>query len=295
MALYFPKINQIRFGAYTVNSPFYNMDNTDPDLQIYQGVYPHRFYQPMPKTWYGIVGDTNELDFLIIGTLADWATENFDCDVMQVTAFDSHSDPLTLTKIETLTPTLFYTFADGRKMYRFTKSLGSYTTGHYRIHVSIKAGQGAGTITYLSNIMNIDLPENLSECFTFSGTNFENDFGIIWINSTPTTWYLKLLIPYRMYKPVTKVEKNIYGNDSGLQTTLRTQINRVFEFETYPIPIWYGELIQMALGLSTTYLNRISVNFDAIPSLEVISESNLCVLKGNATLRDFNENYYLNL
>jgi hypothetical protein len=295
MALTFPKLNQIRFERSVTSTASYNMDNTGPDLKIWEGVYPHRFYQPISTLWYGTYGDANELDFLIIGSLADWATEDYDCDVMRVTSFTNKSEPSVLTKVETLTPALFYTYSDGRKIYRFTKSLGAYTVGYYRIHLVVKSGQGAGQITYMSNIVNIDENTNQTECFTLSATNFENDFGVCWINATPTTWYLKLMVPFRMYKPIPKIEKNVYSNDSGLQTTLRTTMNRVYEFESLPIPSWYGELIQMVFGLSTTYLNNILVNFENIPSLEMVSESNLCVLKGNATLTNFNDKYLLNI
>jgi len=299
MALTFPKINQIRFenvdNAFsTVNPSTYNMDNRSPDLAINQGVYPHRFYQPIPKSWNGIIGDGNELDFMIIGSLADWATEGYDCKIYSVT-FDQYSNVDVATYVETLTPALFYTYADSRKVYRFTKSLGSYTAGFYIVKIISNTGMSTGEVYYQSNVLQIDTHANFGECYTFSGSNFENDFGVIWVNTVPTTWYLKILIPCRMYKPVPKIEKNVYQNDSGLQTTLRSNINRVYEFESMPIPMWYGELFIMSTALSLNYINRIAVNFEQAPDLTPIQDSNLCVVKGNAVLTEFNNNYYLNI
>jgi hypothetical protein len=278
--------------CYSIYLPYYeyleNHDNRAADFDLWAGVYPHVFYQPILNTWRGIVGDGNELDFVIHSSLATWAAENKTVNVYKLT----DADPLALTLIEALTPTDFYTYSSGIHVYRFTKSLAAYTDGLYVVKI-ITSPQTAQQPLYESNVFEVG--SWFDDCMTFSGTNFENDFGIAWINSTPTTWYLKLLMPYRMYKPAAKVEKEVYNNDGGVQTTLRSTIQRKFEFESLPVPIWYAELFQMATALSTTYLNRIAINFEDIPTIEVISESNLAIVKGVVTLTAFNDLYLLNV
>ena len=192
---------------------------------------------------------------------------------------------------EKLTPADFYTYTSGRHVYRFTKSLGSYENGYYFIRlIGDSTNPYVGAVFYESNVFEINTVFDGS--YGFVATNFENDFGNIWINATPTTWYLKLVVPYNMYIPKTKIEKEVYATDSGALTTLRSTINRIYELETMPIPMWFAELIQMATALSTIYVNDMTANFEDTPEIEPIQQSNLCILKGSCVLTGFND-YYL--
>lgn len=461
MALYFPKLNQFRFhhgSFYSVSEK--NMDNQGPDTKYLEGVTPHRFYQPVLRTWPAPVGDTNEIDFVIHSSQATWVLEKLDCILYKVLSFDKYGEideigdlganeadwylpsryelepaynvlhargiggftsdhywtssehnttnavyvnfdtgvssadlksaskkvrPIrsfaaawgtyelgdigpaggyivahdgtnyyevywtdlnsvawsnidnalistTLTTLgegvnntneimaqgghtasaakncydlsstgdtatataELLTPADFYTYASGRHVYRFTKSLSAYVNGYYFIRlVGDSANAYPGAIFYESNVFEIS--NSIEGSYAFVATNFENDFGNIWINATPTTWYLKLVVPFNMYIPKTKIKKEVYATDSGALTTLRSTINRVYELETMPIPLWFAELIQMATGLSTIYVNDLAANFEDTPEIEPIQQSNLCILRGDCVLTGFNDYYLLNL
>jgi hypothetical protein len=265
-----------------------NHDNRNPDLNIWPGVTPHIFYQPILKTWNGPNGGANDLDFIIRSSLSTWAAENLLCNVYKV----SNGNLNDLTFIETLTPVDFYTYTAGDHVYRFTKNTSAYAVSCYVIKL-ISSVVTTASPKYESNIF--DIQDAFDDCYTFEAWNFENDFGVIFTNSTPTNWYLKLMIPYRMYQPKTKIKKDVYMNDKGSDTTLRTVLNRVYEFESLPVPLWFAELFQMATGLSYTYLNGVAVNFEDLPEAALIQDSNLCVIKGNVLLTDFNDKYILNV
>lgn len=190
----------------------------------------------------------------------------------------------------------FYTYAsNSRHVYRFGLSLGAVDTGYYIVKLVGASDHTTypGRVFYESNIFEINT--SFEGSYAFVVTNFENDFGNVWINATPTTWYLKLMLPYNMYLPKTKIKKDVYATDSGALTTLRSTINRVYEFETMPIPMWYAELIQMSCALSSIYLNDLAANFEDTPEIEPIQQSNLCVLRGDCVLTGFNDYYLLNL
>jgi hypothetical protein len=289
----FPKINQLRFhhGEY-LDGGSANHDNRSADAKIWTGVYPHRFYQPILKVWPGSVGDGNELDFLIRTDQDDWALESKAAKIYQILTFDKYGELDTIAEIAELTPTDFFTYSNGDHMMRFTASFASYGDGFYFIRIE---DSGVAYDLYDSNIFQVMDTAELEECYPFAATNFENDFGVIWENTTPTVWYLKLFIPYRMYKPMPKMEKSTYVTDAGVNSTLRTTINRGYELETLPIPIWYAELLQIVTGLSDIYINNIQVHFEDMPTMEIISESNLCVLKGVCFEVAFNDKYTLNV
>lgn len=120
--------------------------------------------------------------------------------------------------------------------------------------------------------------------------NFENDFGIKWFNDQ-TTYTIRMMIPIRMYDPVPQFEKEIYKNDPGILTTLRTIPQRIFNFDSHPIPVHVAERIQLGFACSELYLDRIKINSEEVPDAEIYEGTNLKYLSGQATLIDYNEKY----
>lgn len=120
--------------------------------------------------------------------------------------------------------------------------------------------------------------------------NFENDFGIVW-NKDELKYSVRIMAPIRMFDPVPQFEKETYKNDPGILTTLRTIVQRIFNFDSHPIPSYLAEQLQFGFACSELYLDRIKINAEEIPDAELYEGTNLKYLSGQATLVDFNNDY----
>jgi len=97
-----------------------------------------------------------------------------------------------------------------------------------------------------------------------------------------------------MWEPVTSAEREIYTDDSGNVVTLRSIPQRKYRFETLPIPSYFAEKLQLLFSCSDITMNKMQVNADELPEIEIISETNLCVVTGEVSLKEFNDDYYQN-
>lgn len=266
----------------------------------FDGTYFYEAYWSdiMPTVWSnvsGMLGSTSNAIGEGINNTAEIIAQGGHTTSAALSA-DSHSSTGATSTIvaEKLTPADFYTYSSGRHVYRFTKSL-SGMTGHYVVRITGGATHAnPGAVFYESNVF--EVAASFDDCYAFVASNFENDFGVCWINTSgPTTWYLKMMLPSRMYVPKVKIKKDVYATDSGAMSTLRSVMNRGYEVESMPIPMWYAELIQLMTACSTMYLNDLQINFEETPAITPVQDSDLCVLKGDAVLVGFNDYYLLNL
>ena len=124
----------------------------------------------------------------------------------------------------------------------------------------------------------------------FECWNFESDFGIAWDNGN-LQFTFRMMMPIRIFDPVPIFEKEIYQNDPGVLTTLRTIPQRVFNFDSLPVPAYVTEIFAMAFANSELYLDRIKINAEDAPESELIEGSHLKQITGQATLVDFNDTY----
>lgn len=128
------------------------------------------------------------------------------------------------------------------------------------------------------------------DAIPFEYLNFETDFGIAWDQGR--RWFTgRLMAPIRMFDPSPTFEKEMYRNDPGVLTTLRSVPQRVFNFDTHPLPVHIIELIQMAFSCSLLYLDRIQINAEDTPEAELYEGTNLKYLTGKATLVNFNDEF----
>lgn len=251
---------------------FQNVDNTKQSVQSWEGVYHNEFPQPVPLFWndltpgidFQIQLDTSELAFANLRS----AIIDLDGDVIQV---------LTTNDFFTITGTIHQVVITADELH--------LEDGCYRI----KIYENGGDDMYYSEV--IDIADTHEDCYPLEYSNFENDFGLIFTNATSETWKGKMLIPLRMYEPLTEDEKEAYENDIGELTTLRTILKRIYNIETYPIPTWLSEKLKLIFGLSELTLNKLIVNTQDI-SIEKINETDKMELSGKIQLNDFTD-YYL--
>ncbi len=132
--------------------------------------------------------------------------------------------------------------------------------------------------------------EWFNDTIPFEYWNFENDFGIVWDNDT-TRFTGRIMVPIRMYDPAPTFEKEVYKNDPGVLTTLRTIAQRVFSFDSHPVPVHVAELFALSFACSELYLDRIQINSEESPEAEPIDGTNLKQIEGSATFVNFNDEY----
>ena len=134
------------------------------------------------------------------------------------------------------------------------------------------------------------IAEWFDDMIPFEFWNFENDFGLIFDN-TDTLFTGRIMLPVSIYDPGPTFEKEMYKDDPGTLTTLRTTIQREFNFDSGPVPVHVVEAFQIAFSCSELYLDRIKINSEDLPEGELIKGTNLKELSGTATLVDFNTDY----
>ena len=121
--------------------------------------------------------------------------------------------------------------------------------------------------------------------------NFENDFGVFFDGGGDLRWTGRVMAPIRIYDPAPTVEKEVYKNDPGILTTLRSTPQRIFNFDSHPLPVHVVELLQLMTICSELYLDRIKINIEDMPEAELYEGTNLKYLTGKATFVNFNESY----
>ena len=124
----------------------------------------------------------------------------------------------------------------------------------------------------------------------FEFWNFENDFGMMWDNAL-TMFTARVMVPIRIFDPEPKFEKEMYLNDPGVLTTLRTIMQRQFSFDSLPVPVHVAEIFVMAFGCSELYLDRIKINSEDSPEAEILDGTNLKQISGKAIFVDFPNDY----
>lgn len=181
---------------------------------------------------------------------------------------------------------------------------GSPASEIYRIWLNGNDNTGVEDGFYTIKIISDDVDETVMmesealliadwfiDCIPFEFWNFENDFGINWDNGTQM-FSSRIMAPIRLYDPIPEFEKEMYKDDPGVLTTLRTIPQRAFNFDSHPLPVHVIELIQLGFGCSTLYLDRIKINSEENPEAELYEGTNLKYLTGKATFVDFNDSYY---
>ncbi len=124
----------------------------------------------------------------------------------------------------------------------------------------------------------------------FEFWNFENDFGIVW-SELRRRFTARIMIPIRVYDPGPTFEKETYQNDPGTLVTLRTIPQRIFNFDSHPVPVHIAELILLGFGCSELYLDRVKINSEDNPEAEIYKGTNLKYITGQANFVDFNTDF----
>jgi hypothetical protein len=249
---------------------FQNVDNTERDQQDWEGVYPNKFVQPVPRYWndysYGI-------DFQIILDTTVLPFANFSAELV-----DTNGD-----KVIDLVSVDFFTNGDTKTVRVYAENM-NFDDGCYRISLL-----SSSTEVYYSEYINIQ--DTHVDCYPFEYSNFENDFGLIFENASNVTWSGKILVPMRIYEPIPREEKESYINDPGEVVTLRSVPQRYYKIETYAVATWFAELFKMAFNCSELILNKSNVNTEENPELELIPQSDLIQIEGDIALNDFVDQY----
>lgn len=129
-----------------------------------------------------------------------------------------------------------------------------------------------------------------TDTIPFEYWNFENDFGLAWLKDS-VKFTGRIMAPIRMYDPAPVFEKEVYKNDPGVLTTLRSTPQRIFNFDSHPLPVHVIELLQMAFTCSILYIDRIQINAEDLPEAELYEGTNLKYLTGKAVFVNFNDGF----
>lgn len=136
----------------------------------------------------------------------------------------------------------------------------------------------------------IDFSNELEECYPVTFDNFENDFG--WLFDVTTTDYPGMItIPLQVYKPANEMEKEVYEDDPGIVTTLRSTPKRIQEFETYPIPMWFAEKILLICNCSALTISGVDIEVTEQPEITPVDGTNLCSVKGKMRIKNFSNDF----
>jgi hypothetical protein len=252
---------------------FQNTDNTPQPEQEWEGVYHNGFVQPVPRFWNDY---TPGLDFEIY----------LDTSILSIANLKSDLVDLNDNVVQSLTIDTIFSFSATEKQMRiYADKLLGVADGCYQI----KIYENGGDDMYLSEV--IRLAETIDDCYPLEYSNFENDFGVIF-DGAPDDWTGKILIPLRLFKPEPQDEREIYQNDGGGLTTLRSVPKRVLELQSFPVPTWYAEKVKMIFNCSDLILNKYEVNTEETPEVEIIGESDKMEIVGPVQLNGFSEDYF---
>ena len=277
-----PILNPIRFHdpsmEFDNETNFQNPDNRVSTGYDWENVKPVPYALPIPKQW---PDGQPGIDFML--TLIDGSAAS---DIY-VKLYDANDAEYLDLHVD-----LWYLIA------------GAPATPVVRVWLNGNTGSGVEDGYYTIKIFQTSDDEFLLESealliadwfvdtIPFEYWNFENDFGIYFDNGNDLLFTGRLMVPIRLYDPVPQFEKTTYKNDPGILTTLRTIPQRIYNFDSHPIPVHLAELIQMGFACSDLYLDRIKINVEEIPDAENYEGTNLKYLSGQATFVDFNSNYW---
>ena len=274
-AIKIPVLTPIRFYnpnlAFDNESTFQNPDNRVSTGYDHEGVNPIQYALPIPKQW---PDGQPGIDFIVqVDTLgAEFYADLYDFD-------DVYYKSLLKSIWEVVgTEKQHRVFLDGI-------SGSGIADGYYTIKLFDTTDDA---LLFESEALLI--ADWFVDAIPFEYWNFENDFGIVWDNGS-TRFTGRIMVPVRLYDPEPTFEKEVYKNDPGELTTLRSIPQRVFNFDSLPVPVHVAELFQLAFACSELYLDRIKINSDDMPESELIEGTNLKQLNGKATFVDFNDQY----
>ncbi len=250
---------------YDNNTIFQNPDNRVSTGYNWEAVNPMQYALPIPKQWPDYQPG---IDFMI----------NVESGIFYADLYDAND--------------AFYKscYVD------LWEVVGS--DSQYRIWLDGESGSGIADGFYTVKIFdNTDdallweteallIADWFEDSVPFEFWNFENDFGLTFDNGV-TRFTGRAMVPIRIYDPEPVFEKEIYENDPGTKITLRTIIQRQFNFDSMVVPVHVAEMFQMAFACSELYLDRIQINSEEAPAAELIEGSNLKQLSGTANLVGF--------
>ncbi len=268
-----PLLSPIRFYnpnlAFDNDTTFQNPDNRVSTGYNWEGVKEIQYALPIPKQWPDYLPG---IDFVVNLTSGLFYAQLFDFDNVLV-------KDLYVEAWEPVGSDIQYrVWLDG-------ESGSGITNGFYTIKLFDNSDD---SLLFESEALSI--ADWFEDAIPFEFWNFENDFGIVWDNGI-TMFTGRVMVPIRLYDPAPEFEKEIYQDDPGTLTTLRTIPQRVFNFDSLLMPVHVAELIQMAFANSELYLDRIKINSEETPESEIVEGSNLKQLSGKATFVDFNSEY----
>ena len=259
---------ELTFGSSTV---FQNPDNRVSHGYNWDGVTSLPYALPIPKQW---PDGQPGIDFMINNVQADGE--------FYANLYDSDD-----TEYASLNVDLWVDLGDDRQYRVFLDGLSGdgIAQGYYTIKLFATADD-----TFLLESEALLVSEWFDDMIPFEYSNFENDFGIVYDNSLEL-WTGRILAPINIYDPTPQFEKEVYKDDPGTLTTLRSTVQRVFNFDSGPVPVHVAELFAMAFTNSELYLDRMRINSEEAPEAELIEGTNLKQITGTATLVDFNSGY----
>jgi hypothetical protein len=255
---------------------FQNTDNTGQLSQSWKGVYPKCFNQPVPRYWNDF---SPGIDFQV------YHNDSFS-DIVDIRAYIVD---LNGNKVQTLSSDSFFTWYDASSVITqirfYADKLIGVNDGYYRILIDED-----GYELYYSEI--IEIKDTFDDCYPLEYSNFENDFGLIFENETSETWKGKMLVPMRLFQPVNSDTRETYRDDNDILTTLRSTPKRVYQMESLPVPTWMAEKVKMIFSCSDIKLNKLTVNSEESPEIDLISESDLMSITGEIQLNNESTDYF---
>lgn len=248
---------------------FQNVDNTELHNQDWEGVYPNRFVQPVPRFWNDY---SPGIDFQILN---DSVQEHNDttCDLVDLYG----------NVMFTLIKESFMTLGTQIQT-RFYADEFHIDDGCYILVLKFQ-----DVPIFNSEVINI--ADTHEDTYPLEYSNFENDFGLIFTNGSAETWTGKILIPMRMFRPATEEEREVYNNDVGELTTLRAIPKRIYIIESLPVSNWFAEQVKLMFDCSDLLLNKSVVNSESGVQIDPLNETDKMEITGNIQLNDFTEGY----
>ncbi len=269
-------LSPIRFYDPTLqfdnDTTFQNPDNRVSTGYDYEGVRPFQYALPIPKQWPDYQPG---IDVLMSAVTADGT---FYADLYDEDNALYKSLYVESWKVVGIN-TMYRCWLDG-------ESGSGIADGYYTVKIFETSGDA---LIYESEALYI--VDWFEDMIPFEYWNFENDFGMVWDNGS-TRFTGRVMVPIRLYDPEPQFEKEVYKNDPGVLTTLRTIPQRVFGFDSLAVPVHIAELFSLAFANSELYLDRIKINSEESPEAELIDGSNLKQITGQATFVNFNEDYF---
>lgn len=251
---------------------FQNQDNRVSTGYNWENVRAYPYHLPIPKQW---PDKQPGIDTMVVLRSGATATG------IRAYLYDSSN-----TVVEQIRCDLWKTVSGDKhyRIWRHGETATELTDGYYTIKITNQVG------TPIYDSEGLLIGDWFVDFYPFEYFNFENDFGLVFDNGT-YQWTGRMLLPLRMYDPEPSFEKEVYKNDPGVLTTLRTIPQRVFNFDIMPVPVHVAETFQLACACSDLYLNRIAVNMEEVPEGTIIDGTNLKQISGKATYVDFNSVY----